>query len=159
MSLSRNHCLYVPTVQLTCTGDPSIGFIYLFQVQIAMNIQHPRLLAQARQNPSTSCSAQDDIQRQASSKHSRDKASSSDPCGKITMCCLCPFLRKNCHQLDNTPSWPHMAIAIKIKLLVTSLYLPYLSFGYVSVVTFHQPHGAQAADGPAPQPLPWPHYV
>lgn len=99
--------------------------------------------------------AQDDTRRQASSQHSRDKASSSNPCRKITTRCLCPFLGKNCHWLDNTHSWPQVAIDI----MVTSLYLPYLSFGYASVVTCHQPHGARAADGPALRPLPWPHRV
>lgn len=70
----KSLCFYMLTVQLTCTGDPSIGFIYPFHVQIVMNIQHPRLLAQARQKSSSSHPAQDGIQRQASSKHSRENA-------------------------------------------------------------------------------------
>lgn len=44
----------------------------------------------------------------------------------------------------------------KIKLLVTSLYLLYVPFGYVSVLTFRL-HGTLPADAPALQPLPWPH--
>lgn len=113
------------TAQLTHTGDPNIGFIYLFQVQIAMNVQHPGLLAQARQKPPLSWPAQDDLQSQVSSKHSRDKAISSNPCGNTTLCCLCPFLRKNCHQLDNSHSWPHVATDTKNKALsyITYIYL------------------------------------
>lgn len=125
MSLSTNHCFYMSTAQLTHTGDPNIGFIYLFQVQIAMNVQHPGLLAQARQKPPLSWPAQDDLQSQVSSKHSRDKAISSNPCGNTTLCCLCPFLRKNCHQLDNSHSWPHVATDTKNKALsyITYIYL------------------------------------
>lgn len=78
-----------------------------------MNIQNLKLLAQARQKCPLICPSQDDIQRQASSKHSRDKASSSNPCGKITMCCLFTLLKKNCHELDNIYSWPHVAIDTK----------------------------------------------
>lgn len=79
------------------------------------------------------------------STHCRDKASSFDSCGKIQ----CVVLVLSGEKI--AISWTSTILAScdnrleKIELLGTSLYLPYLSFGCVSVVTFCEAHGAWTA--------------
>lgn len=125
---------------------------HLFQVQIATIIQHPRLLAQARQNLSSSCPAQDGIQRQATSVHCRDKQSLLILVERYSVLSL-SLPEKNCHRLDNNHSWPHVTIDFK-KL---SSWVHHCIYSICPLVVSVLSLSVKPLEHR--QPLPWPHHV